>query len=97
MTPPAVAPATLAAAYEHLRAWVGGQAPPGPPHAGLALVIRQGLPGWLAAAPAWSAAAAQASLPSAGAAGRLATAPANEVAHVLAAMVAACRPLEVPQ
>ena len=91
MTPaPAVPGAALTAAYEALRARAGGQPSPGPRPAGLALLLRAGLPAWLAAAGAWPAPAGPGEPARAG---RAAGPPAasGDLTVVLAAMVAACR------
>ena len=89
----ASAPATLTAAYERLRAWASGPAPPGPRPPGLALFLQRGTPGWLAALPAWLPAAAVPTTPVPVApAARPAVVPAGDLAHVLATMVAACQP-----
>lgn len=55
MPPLGLAPATLTAAYEQVRAWATGQAVPGPRPAGLVVLLRRGLGGWLALAPTWLA------------------------------------------
>jgi hypothetical protein len=94
MMPPATAaPAAVTAAYEHLRAWAGGTASPGPRPTGLALVLQRGLAAWLAATDRWCRPPARSALSPPAAAG----APAGELAHVLAAMVAACQQPEVPR
>ena len=90
MPPGGAAPAALTAAYEELRAWAGGQPRPGPRPPGLALLLRGGVPAWLAAATARPPTA----VPSAPAGVGHAAPPtaAVELALVLATMVAACRP-----
>jgi hypothetical protein len=85
----------LTAAYEALRAWSGGQPSPGPRPAGLALLLRAGLPAWLAMAGAWPVSAAPGELARAGRAGGPPAATAD-LTVVLAAMVAACRQEEAP-
>jgi hypothetical protein len=90
MTPPVdLAPASLTAAYEQLRTWATGQAAPGPRPAGLAVFLRRGLAGWIALAPSWLPAAA-APTPSGGAvATPTAAVGVDQVAGVLAMMIAA--------
>ena len=90
MTPPGgAAPAALTGAYEELRAWAGGQPRPGPRPPGLALLLRRGVPAWLAVI-----ARPQTAVPSVPAGAGHAAPPAAiaELALVLATMVAACRP-----
>jgi hypothetical protein len=88
MIPPlALAPATLTAAYEQARAWATGHAAPGPRPAGLAVLLRRGLVGWLEQGPRWLAGAPEAPHPS-----RPSGTPAvtvDALAGVLATMIAA--------
>src|SRR4051794_13900044 len=93
--PPATPEAALTAAYEALRAWAGGQPSPGPRPVGLALLLRAGLPAWLAMAGAGPAAAGPGEPARAGrAVGALAAHA--DLTVVLAAMVAASRQEEAP-
>jgi hypothetical protein len=87
-TPTGAAGAALTAAYEELRAWAGGQPRSGPRPPGLALLLRGGVPAWLAAATARPLAAVL-SAP-AGAGHAAPPAAVAELALVLATMVAAC-------
>jgi hypothetical protein len=86
-------PGAGTAAYEGLRAWATGQPLSGPRPPGLALLLRFGVPAWLAAAPARRPPARATPL---GAAHGPAAGPAGDVVAgltlVLAAMVAACHP-----
>jgi hypothetical protein len=90
MTPPVdLAPASLAAAYEQLRTWATGQAAPGPRPAGLAVFLRRGLVGWLALAPSWLPAAAAPTPSGLEVATPTAAVVVDQVAGVLAMMIAA--------
>jgi hypothetical protein len=92
---PATPEAALAAAYEALRAWAGGQPSPGARPVGLALLLRAGLPAWLAMAGAWPVSAVPGERAGADrAVGPLAADA--DLTVVLAAMVAACRQEEAP-
>jgi hypothetical protein len=78
------------AAYEELRAWATGRALPGPRPAGLAVLLRFGVPAWLAATAGRPPPTGRSVPPGAGpAAGPPAPAVAA-LALVLATMVAAC-------
>jgi hypothetical protein len=97
MSPPALAPAALTAAYEQVRAWATGQAAPGPRPAGLAVLLRRGLAGWLELAPRQLAGAPAASRPSppAGTVTDTSAITVDALAGVLATMIAA-RQQEAP-
>lgn len=76
--------------YETLRAWVTGQPRPVPRPAGLVLVVRQGVAGWLASWSLWLPSAPKDSsrIPGADTAS---VAAAPSLALVLASMVEQCR------
>lgn len=86
-------PVVVGDRYEAARAWATGTAPQGGRPPGLALVLRRGLPAWLAAWETWLPAQAGAETPPATARAALTEsgAHAHAVAVVLATMVEHCR------
>jgi hypothetical protein len=84
--------AALTHHYEALRAWATAEAGPVARPPGLALALRLGLPGWLAARALWEpAAGTTAPPPSNGAAAR-----GDRLAALLASMVERCQQEQEP-
>jgi hypothetical protein len=75
--------------YETLRAWVMGQTEAVTRPAGLVLVLRQGIPGWLASWSLWLRSADP--VPSSPPADTASMASTSSLALVLADMVEACQ------
>ena len=91
MPPAALAPAALTAAYEQARAWATGETAPGPRPPGLAVFLRRGMSGWLAVAATWLLAPAPARPALTVGASMPAVVAVDDLAGVLAAMIAACQ------